>query len=432
MSAPAISTAQTREAENQLTVTGTVEAVDFKARTVTIRTRGRAWRSTCRPCRAVRAGDGGRRRDGHLLRLRQRAVEARGRTRGRLDGGADDDGDSPEHCRRHENQAEGDDRDHHRLVPCRQGCDLHRPERDEPTRAGCWTPPIQDRRRSQSGRSRRHHQDRGGDALHAAAGVNRRRGIVESPHGLGPVRVGQPVQRQDDQGSDRAAAGRRADQPGETTFDEVYGRMGMFKIGVGYRTSPRPRASSTSCGPAVRRRRRLRSRSARWARPEISRSMSSSPIIQYWGIEGGQRWFFARTRFTPFLGYLVGINRHQDIRGTFVGVPAASHAGAGRAGRQVLRNIVGAQPGSDRGHTHRHWSGRVHGRDSVAVPGRAVGRGLAGRRRPARCQQRELALVGSRFCSACASGSERRASISLTASFRAGEPVQRPASGRRS
>ena len=43
---------------------------------------------------------------------------------------------------------------------------------------------------------------------------------------------------------------------------------------------------------------------------------------QYWGIEGGQRWFFARTRFTPFLGYLVGLNRHQDIKGTFVGVPA--------------------------------------------------------------------------------------------------------------
>ena len=43
---------------------------------------------------------------------------------------------------------------------------------------------------------------------------------------------------------------------------------------------------------------------------------------KYWGLEGGQRWFFARTRFTPFVGYLVGINRHQDIRGTFVNVPA--------------------------------------------------------------------------------------------------------------
>ena len=52
------------------------------------------------------------------------------------------------------------------------------------------------------------------------------------------------------------------------------------------------------------------------------RSMSTSPSIRYWGLEGGQRWFFARTRFTPFVGYLVGINRHQDIRGTFVGVPA--------------------------------------------------------------------------------------------------------------
>jgi hypothetical protein len=43
---------------------------------------------------------------------------------------------------------------------------------------------------------------------------------------------------------------------------------------------------------------------------------------QYWGLEGGQRWFFARTRFTPYVGYLVGINRNQDLRGTFEGVPA--------------------------------------------------------------------------------------------------------------
>ena len=28
----------------------------------------------------------------------------------------------------------------------------------------------------------------------------------------------------------------------ETTFDEVYGRMGMLKLGVGYRTSPRSEA----------------------------------------------------------------------------------------------------------------------------------------------------------------------------------------------
>ena len=37
MSAPAIAAAQTREAASQITVTGTVEAVDYNARTVTIR-----------------------------------------------------------------------------------------------------------------------------------------------------------------------------------------------------------------------------------------------------------------------------------------------------------------------------------------------------------------------------------------------------------
>ena len=44
--------------------------------------------------------------------------------------------------------------------------------------------------------------------------------------------------------------------------------------------------------------------------------------FNYWGIEGGQRFFFTRVRFTPFVGYLIGANRHGDIRAEFVNVPA--------------------------------------------------------------------------------------------------------------
>ena len=29
----------------------------------------------------------------------------------------------------------------------------------------------------------------------------------------------------------------------ETTYDDVYGRMGLFKIGAGYRTTPRTEAA---------------------------------------------------------------------------------------------------------------------------------------------------------------------------------------------
>ncbi len=107
---------------------------------------------------------------------------------------------------------------------------------------------------------------------------------------------------------------------GETTYDDVYGAMGMFKIGVGYRTSPRTEAVFNFV----------------WSSSEASETatpigtVGTTPLVplnvnfteyQYWGLEGGQRWYFARTRFTPFLGYLVGLNRHSDIRGTFVGVP---------------------------------------------------------------------------------------------------------------
>ena len=104
----------------------------------------------------------------------------------------------------------------------------------------------------------------------------------------------------------------------ETTFDEVYGRIGILNIGVGYRTSPRTEGVFKFV----------------WSSSEASEN--ATPVgtagnvnlnvhfteYQYWGVEGGQRWFFARTRFTPFLGYLVGVNRHQDIRGTFVNTPA--------------------------------------------------------------------------------------------------------------
>ena len=116
----------------------------------------------------------------------------------------------------------------------------------------------------------------------------------------------------------------------------------MFKIGVGYRTTPRTEGVFNFVWSS--------SEASETATPIGTVGTPPVPLnvnfteYQYWGLEGGQRWFFARTRFTPFVGYLVGINRHQDIRGTFVGVPANRHARACSAGRQVLRKVVGVQP----------------------------------------------------------------------------------------
>ena len=108
---------------------------------------------------------------------------------------------------------------------------------------------------------------------------------------------------------------------GGTEFDKVYGRIGMFKIGVGYRTTPRAEAVFNFVWS---------SSGAEEGGVQIG-TVGSGPAtipltvqftsFKYWGLEVGQRWFFARTRFTPFVGYLVGANRHQDIRGTFVYVP---------------------------------------------------------------------------------------------------------------
>ena len=104
----------------------------------------------------------------------------------------------------------------------------------------------------------------------------------------------------------------------ETTYDEVYGRIGILKFGLGYRTTPRTEAVLNFIWS---------SSDANETATPIGTVGNAVPLYvdftpyKYWGLEGGQRWFFARTRFTPFVGYLVGINRHQDIRGTFVNVP---------------------------------------------------------------------------------------------------------------
>jgi hypothetical protein len=106
---------------------------------------------------------------------------------------------------------------------------------------------------------------------------------------------------------------------GDTTYDEVYGRMAMLKVGVGYRTTPRTEAVLNF----------VYSHSAAGADAIQIGTVGTPPVpldvhftaYQYWGFEGGQRFFFPRGRVTPFAGWLAGINRNQDIRGTFVGVP---------------------------------------------------------------------------------------------------------------
>jgi hypothetical protein len=103
----------------------------------------------------------------------------------------------------------------------------------------------------------------------------------------------------------------------ETTYDDTYGRMRIIKVGVGYRTSPR---SEGVLNLAF-------SRSGAETVSVGTAGAGNVPLnvqfddYKYWGIEGGQRFFFSRFRFTPYVGYLVGLNRYGDIRGTFVDVP---------------------------------------------------------------------------------------------------------------
>ena len=97
----------------------------------------------------------------------------------------------------------------------------------------------------------------------------------------------------------------------ETKYDDVYGRMGMFRFGAAYRETPRTESVFNV----------IISRSS--AQTVTVGTVGGTPLnvnftdFNYWGVEGGQRVFFARTRFTPYVGFLFGINRNGDIRGTF-------------------------------------------------------------------------------------------------------------------
>ena len=100
----------------------------------------------------------------------------------------------------------------------------------------------------------------------------------------------------------------------ETAYDDVYGRMGLFKVGVGYRTTPRSevvvdlvisRSSSEAIGVGT-------------IGDENAPVTATFDDYNYWGFEAGQRFYFTRVRFTPYVGYFVGINRFDEINADFV------------------------------------------------------------------------------------------------------------------
>lgn len=112
----------------------------------------------------------------------------------------------------------------------------------------------------------------------------------------------------------------------ETTYDEVYGRMAMLKVGIGYRQSARLEATANFVYSGSE---------AAFEAVQVG-TAGTSPAVplnvhftsyRYWGFEGGQRLFFPHGMVTPFAGWLVGLNRNQDIRGTFEGVPSSALPG---------------------------------------------------------------------------------------------------------
>jgi hypothetical protein len=112
-------------------------------------------------------------------------------------------------------------------------------------------------------------------------------------------------------------------QLNDVSYDDLYGRMGFFKIGAAYRTTPRTEAVVNF----------VLSRSSSDTFNIGTIGTAGTPInvkfgdYDYWGLEGGQRWFFTRVRFTPYVGYLAGFQRYDDITANFVDAPPGSMPG---------------------------------------------------------------------------------------------------------
>ena len=134
----------------------------------------------------------------------------------------------------------------------------------------------------------------------------------------------------------------------ETTYDEVYGRIGMFKIGAAYRTTPAHRGRiqlrvvQQFCGGG------RRPRSARWADPDGDSPHCRIHLVQVLGHRGGPA-VVLRTHPLHALRRLPRGRQPAPGHPWYVRQRAAkSHAGACSAERQVLRKVVGDQLGSDR------------------------------------------------------------------------------------
>ena len=171
---------------------------------------------------------------------------------------------------------------------------------------------------AQGGRQRRRHPDRVGDLFvpraHGGAGDSAGAAPDDFRHRL-TVSVLFGVDNTFSGNMIKAATGSTTGgvpiNLTETKYDDVYGRMGMFRFGAAYRETPRTESVFNV----------IISRSA--AQTVTVGTVGGTPLnvnftdFNYWGVEGGQRVFFARTRFTPYVGFLFGINRNGDIRGTF-------------------------------------------------------------------------------------------------------------------
>ena len=151
----------------------------------------------------------------------------------------------------------------------------------------------------------------------------------------------------------------------ETTFDDVYGRIGMLKIGAWYRTSPRTETVAGFVGRISLLQTDATNVGTVGTNPQIPLDVNFTSY-SYWGFEGGQRLYFTRVRCHALCGLSGGNQRYGDIRGHVRWCAGQRDARTRRPGRQVLRESWAFSLGPTAGMLVRRWAVRGHGEFAAA------------------------------------------------------------------
>ena len=153
----------------------------------------------------------------------------------------------------------------------------------------------------------------------------------------------------------------------DTSFDNVYGTVGLLKIGFGYRTSPRTEVNLNYVISRAARPRRVQVGTVGTANDPLSAKFDDYKLL---GLRRRTAVLF-RTRAG---NTLLGLHRrHQQVLGHRRRIFVSAHRHNPARCQQLLRFLMGVQHQLQRRPADRSWSDRIHGGSRLSLYGQPCG-----------------------------------------------------------